>query len=223
MVSMMGVALLLVAISGSADEIIFSDDFSYGIGPTWTVYGSAYEYGGSAIVWSDDEFDSGLESIALERTPGSTLRIQGEYMIVASPSGVPDRGVVGFRWNPVIAHHLEFVHMSGDTLVNRIRHRVYLTDAPFVFWQADLGAFEGWRYMWRFEFTEDGYEISIDEGEGWETRFIGSVELLLPTLHLCLTGAGDGAGYWDDILVTRSVPTPVESMTWGRVKALYQR
>ena len=222
-VSMMGIVLLLAAVSGSADEVVFSDDFADGIDPTWTVHGNAYEYNHRAIVWSDDEFDSGLESIALERVPGTTLRIQGEYLTVEWPSGVADRGVVGFSWYPAIAHHLEFVNTSGETLVNRIRHRVYLTDAPFVFWQADLGAFSpGWNYMWRFEFTDDEYEISIDEGEGWETRFTGSDELLLSTLHLCLTGAGDGAGYWDDILVTRRVPTPVELMTWARVKALYR-
>ena len=229
-VSMIGVVLLLLAASGSADEIVFSDDFSDGIDPSWTVYGNAHEYNGRLLVWSCDEFDSGVESPTLERVSGSTLCIQGEYMTVTWPSGVADRGTVGLQWYPnaaSIVNHLQFVTASGDTVVNRIRYIIGILDVGFVIYEADLGSFSAdHQYMWRFEFTDDEYVISIDEGEGWEARYTGSGDdllLLPPTLHLCLTGAGDGAGYWDDILVTRREESPVESLTWGRVKALYRR
>ena len=218
---------LLLSMNATADEIVFSDDFSSGIGDAWTVHGSAQMFGSRLIVYGPTLFGNGVESFPISRDSDSTLYFRGDYWVTEEGGAPGDCGVVTFEWGAGwVAWKLMFVNASGDTTVQRIRFVVELVGTGQKLDEADLGEFmpDTRGYGWEIAVTRSGdYAVSIDDGDGWEVRHTGSPFPVFPSSpSLCLTQDGPGVGHWDNIVVGWRDYTPVASQSWGRVKALFR-
>lgn len=219
------VAVCLLITTPLWGQVLFYDDFDAGIDEeNWTVHGTGYVagYQCEAIIWSNSLFHAGLESAIIDLSPyspGDSFYVQGQYWTRSAPAITAGTGavMVGLGWNGLDNqfYWLEFITVSGDTSVYRIRyHGCY---------DADIGAFSiDHIYHWKFSFTSlFQCEIYIDEGEGWELRHSEIGALGNMPVVICLTGAGGGWGRWNNIEMGIDT-TPVRSRSWGSIKALYR-
>jgi hypothetical protein len=85
-------------------------------------------------------------------------------------------------------------------------------------WWGDFGSCDGW--------GGTAYNIGFDAGQfcgGREITAVGFLWIMYTTDNGCGPAAGgDAGGMIDDITFLRSPPSPVENMSWTKVKALYR-